>query len=145
MQPAREKHGLPSVDPAWLADLSSPRHIGMDPEQAASIANRVAIHLHRGSIEQARKTLEEGWSEFCRETPTGPALLAEPVSTVITDARLVNTLEKNGVETVGDLLRSSPQKIRAIPSIGWRAANKLNTLAAGLRIRAGLAHGDAGP
>lgn len=100
----------------------------MDAEQADSLASRIKLHLYRGSIEKARDALEAGWRAHLAENqvlPSGPSLLAEPVSRVVADIRACNMLEREGIETVGQFLRYTRGEFMRIPNMGPITAQRL--------------------
>lgn len=125
----------------WLAEIAQhdPCITGMPAADAAAVANRVMLHLYRGSIEQARDALEDGWQSHVKEQqplPYGPSLLIEPLARVIDDVRLLNALEGQGIDTIGDLLGVSEAELLSIPSFGNASLAKLRNIAVGLRMRA---------
>lgn len=111
----------------------------MDADTAESTARRVMIHLYRGSIEQARASLEDGWRSHIQEQevlPEGQALLDEPLARVLDDVRMLNTLEDSGIDTIGGLLESTDGDLYDIPNLGHNAVTKLHNLRVGMRARA---------
>jgi hypothetical protein len=107
---------------------------GMDEETAVIIARRVFIQLYRGSIEQAREALEDGWAGLVGDSaplPEGRELLAVPLARVLansgtgtgygTSVRILNMLEGAGIRTVNDLLNTSQAELLLIPNLGHTA------------------------
>ncbi len=108
-------------------------------EFADVISKRVLMHLCRGSIELARAALEDGWSSHVREhepLPFGRDLLTEPLARVLDELRLLQTLEKNGIDTIGDLLRTTERDWAAIPNLGEKAITKLREIRTAMKLRA---------
>lgn len=124
---------------ARLEDLDISRGAGaMSKEQAAAIAWRVQLHLYRGSIELAREALEDGWRDHLLETaelPIGPALMAEPLCRVIGEIRTLNMLEKEGIHTIGHLVKLRREDLISIPHLGDKTADRLLATIAAMRKR----------
>lgn len=121
-----------------MAALAGQCSQAMPPEAAQATCARVMFHLCRGSIEQARQTLEAGWQAHVVESqplPLGPALLEEPLSRVLSDVRLLNQLERNGIVTVGQFLECGTVW-QSLAGIGPQACRFLSERAAMLRQRA---------
>lgn len=122
-----------------LAELECDQsRLSMAQEAATAIGKRIALHLHRGSIEQARDALEEAWASHLAdqdELPIGPELLSEPISRVLDDVRTLNCLEEEGILTVADLLKTSSKELFRIPNIGPLWFAKLADLCRCLRER----------
>lgn len=109
--------------PALLADLPQhDRSLHALPAAAAeSIARRVAYQLARGSIELARQALDQGWRDHVREScplPTGAALLAEPLASVLENQMLLNALDRAGIATVRDLLQAGDALMIRLRQVG---------------------------
>lgn len=112
--------------------------LSMEEDEAAAVANRVMLHLYRGSIELARAALEDGWRSHLRESaplPTGKALLDEPLARVVDDIRMQNYLESAEIYTVGDLLVAGDITLLAIPGMGATGLAKIKNLQAGMLLR----------
>jgi DNA-directed RNA polymerase alpha subunit len=115
--------------------------LAMEEQAAEGVAWRVKLHLYRGSIEKARESLEAGWREHLEENaalPTGPALLEEPLSRVVDDVRALNMLEEEGILTIGQLLKTTPGELMAIPNMGHITSTKILNICRGLAERAAL-------
>ncbi len=125
---------------ANIEDLGQSRGAnGMDPGNALVTAERIKLHLVRGSIETARAALEQSWADHLEETqelPTGAAILRVPLSRVIDDVRMLNLLEGAGITTIGKLLQASPGDLSNIPSLGIKSVDFLRNLGVGLANRA---------
>jgi hypothetical protein len=138
--PATEPQ-LGCLDHNWLTEVTPEFNItgaGMPAEEAAAVANRVMLHLYRGSIEQARDALDDGWRSHLKEQvplPVGKELLSEPLARVIDDVRLLNMLEEAEIETIGDLLVTGEATLLGIPNLGNVLLSKLRNLSIGLRMR----------
>ncbi len=127
--------------PKPLTDLVGYRgKEAMSEEAARKIAERIAIQLIRGSIEQARHTLEDGWRDHLEsdsELPSGPSLLDEPLSRVLSDVRSLNGLEREGVLTIGHLIATAAcSGFTGIPNMGPKTVVMLEQLAQSMRERA---------
>lgn len=110
----------------------------MDKPHAEAIAKRVLLQLLRGSIEQARLALEDGWASHARENeplPIGPALLDEPMSCCLDDLRVLNSLEQEGILTVGQFLERGDGAWIGIVGVGNKNQTKLQNLSQMLRQR----------
>lgn len=112
----------------------------MDEEAAQAIAMRVKIHLLRGSIEQARHALEDGWRSHADDTaglPIGLDVLDVPLSRVVEEYRPLNMLEKEGILTVKHLLEAvEAGELYSIPNMGPVTVAKLVKLSEEMRERA---------
>lgn len=122
----------------------------MAPEAAEATARRVMLHLVRGSIDGARQALDDAWQSHLAETaslPIGRALLDVPLAAVLaghsakgqrrwsgTDLpRVCNLLERGGILTVRDLLRTTPVQWGALPEVDETTIRFLADLAGRLR------------
>jgi hypothetical protein len=125
-----------------LTDLAGYRgKDAMEEEAALALSQRVAIALIRGSIDHAREALEDGWRDHLEQTadlPIGSSLLDVPLARVMgDDPRNLNTLERLGILTVGDLIRESlATGFYGIPNMGPATIAKLSELAVSMRERA---------
>lgn len=112
----------------------------MPLDVAEKVARRVLVQLVRGSIEHARGSLEDGWQAHVGENaplPTGEALLEEPLSRVLSDLRSLNTLERQGILTIGRFLDCGDEDFLSMVNIGHSTLLRLRNLAVMLRQRIG--------
>lgn len=132
-----------SPTPKPLADLDCERSPeAMDADEAERVARRVALALYRGSIEVARDALDDGWREHAGAgpLPQGAELLDLPLARVIPNVRVLNTIEAEGINTVGQFVEAGRDLLehKMLVQIGDKTAAGLLGLIRELRVRAGL-------
>lgn len=105
----------------------------MSEEQAEAAGIRIVIQLHRGSIDHARAALEDAWASHMAEKE--PVRLDDPLSSVITDGRILNLLDSHSIATVKELFELQDTVLASWSSSGWTTVKKVRVIREDVRKR----------